>query len=365
MARSYLRTRFSGHEDRFMELYGAEDWDSCNMEIVFHFDAEGGRDREVKRLFRERLERVIEKADPETSLFYETGMATHRGVRLVRHQQVDVEVLSSPNRQGLHFIWDEPGRIRVVWNHVQCDGVGIWDTLREIFDPSPPLVQYRDMPKPPPFLPEIAGLPATLRRIAWRGSLDERCDGRTQLVHIWPTAAIRERKNRLGLNFNVVSAALMLDHIFDRHPDLEVLCAGMLVFFDFLQARNRYGVLPLRVRRASVDEMARQIARQTRFPMVRWGAASLQSWILSRLPQRSFEPVMRYLRRQIDVVISNLPVGTTPAMLGGTPITISCHPWQQSAPYYVLAVGTSDTLHMSVNSRFDEDPSFMATPEAN
>ncbi len=361
VARDYLRRRLVGQEDRFMALFSRDDWDACNMDIVFQFDA--GSDDHVKRVFRERLVRLIEAADPETSLLHEVGRLDGPGLDLRRVPFVDLDDLCLPQRHGVRLEWDAPGEIRIVWNHVQTDGVGLWETFRPAFDPSPPLVTYDDAPTPPPFLPELMAIPATTRRLLWRGRLNRLCgDEQSTLVHIWPTEPIRALRQELKANFNLVSAALMLEQIFERHPEVPYLVTGIIVFFPFLEGRNRYGVLTTKVQRAPVDDMVRQIESQVRFPMLRWGTASTQTYTLARLPELIFEPVMRYYRRQVDVLISNLPVGTTPALIDGVPITISCHPWELSAPYYLLAVGTRDTLHMSINSRFDQAADFMRGP---
>ncbi len=362
VARDYLRRRLTGQEDRFMALFCQEDWDACNMDIVFHFDPED--DAHVKTVFRERLAKLVADANPATSLFHEVARPGRRGFELWRQEAVDLEDLEEPGRLGLRLVWNEPGRVRITWNHVQTDGVGLWDSFRSAFDPSPPLVGYRDMPTPPPFLPELLALPATLRRLTWRGVLEQRCQGaETRQVQLWPTAPIREQRHALGANFNLVSAAWMLERIFARHPDVPYLCTGLIVFFPFLAGRNRYGVLSAKVERDSVPGIVRQLERQSRFPLLRWGTVSTQTYTLGRLPELLFEPVMHYYRRQVDVLISNLPVGTTPALIDGFPVTISCHPWQLGAPYYVLAVGTRDLLHLSINSRFEEHDDFFAPPD--
>lgn len=359
--RRYLNGRLSGQEDRFMALYGRDDWDSCNMDTYYTFDPE--KDAHVKRVFRERVQALIDRADPAASLFHETAEMTARGIELKIEENVRFDDLCTDKRRGLRFDLSRPGEIRAVWNHVQTDGVGLWDGLREAFDPSPPLVHFADARTPPPFVPEVLALPVAARRLAWRGSLTrDVTDETTKLVHSWPADEIRAAKDDWGANFNLVSAAALAGHVFERHPEKRRITMGILVFFPFVSGRNRYGVLQVRVARGSVREITRQLERQTRFPLLRWGASAIQTFALSQLPERVFEPVMRYYRKQIDVLISNLPVGTTPALIDGVPIRISCHPWELAAPYYLLLVGTRDQLVLSVSSRFEEADDFMATP---
>lgn len=361
LARDYLRRRLTGQEDRFMALCCRDDWNAGNMEVVFRFAP--GRDAPLKRVFRRRLATLVAKADPATSLFHEHGEILDGRVVLHRDPEVDLDTLSQPDRQGVRLVWDVPGEIRIVWNHVQADGVAIWDSFRGAFDPSPPLLDFRSVPTPPPFLPELLGALPAMRRLLWRGALSDRCgDHHASLVQRWPTAPIRALKDELGLDFNLVSAALCVRHVLDRHPEVDALCVGLIVFLPFLRSRNRYGVVGVRVRRDGLAGLARQIRRQTRFPSVRWGASSLQSYGLGCLPDAAFAPAAVHLRRQIDVLISNLPVGSTPALVDGIPVTLSLRSWQPGAPYYFLLAGTRDGIDLSINTRFEQDPGFMAEP---
>lgn len=357
----YQRDRFSGQEDRFMALYSREDWDACNMDILFEFDP--AVDAAVKAAFRSRLQALIEAVDPASSLLHEVGEVSAAGIQLRSDPDVDATALCSGRRQGLHFDLSVPGVIRVIWNHVQTDGVGLWETLRGAFDPSPPLVAYDGARVPPPLLPEVLALPLLMRRLAWRGTLaDQVGPEATRRVQSWPAEEIRTARARWDANFNLVSAAALLKHVFDRHPQTATLCVGILVFFPFIRGRNRYGVLQAKLRRGDIESLVRQLQAQTRFPLLRWGVVATQQFLLGQLPERAFEPVMRHYRRQIDVLISNLPVGTTPACIEGHRIRISCHPWELATPYYLLLVGTRDELTLSVSSRFTEAEDFMATP---
>ncbi|MDJ0787619.1 MAG: hypothetical protein QNK05_12490 [Myxococcota bacterium] len=357
-ARDYLRRRLTGQEDRFMALYGKDDWDACNMDMAFHFAK--ADDAFVKQTFRSRLEAHIAESDVAHRLFFEEARDDDAGFFLSGSSDLDALL---PDRRGVRLILDEPGRIRVVWNHAQTDGVGLWEALRPTFDPSPPLVTYDDLPTPPAFLPELAGLPATFRRMSFRGNLRARCDeSETRLIHEWPTAPIRVLKDELGANFNLVSAAAILEQVFERHPDLPYLVSGLLVFFPFLDARNRYGVITARIRRGPIPSIVRQLEMQSKRPMLRWGTVATQSYALSKLPEWAFQPTMEYFRRQVDVLISNLPVGSTPALMDGVPISISCHPFEMATPYYLLLVGTRDKLDVSVSSRFEEKPDFLSAP---
>ena len=52
--RDYKRRRLQSPEDRYMALYGHEDWGSNNMDMRVHFDP--ALDEEVKASWQRRLE---------------------------------------------------------------------------------------------------------------------------------------------------------------------------------------------------------------------------------------------------------------------------------------------------------------------
>jgi hypothetical protein len=76
------------------------------------------------------------------------------------------------------------------------------------------------------------------------------------------------------------------------------------------------------------------------------------------MSDRWFERVNGAARRQIDVLVSNLPVGTERVRIAGRDVNLSCHPWDLSVPYYFLAMGTRHALHVSYSSRFAQDATF-------
>ena len=69
-----------------------------------------------------------------------------------------------------------------------------------------------------------------------------------------------------------------------------------------------------------------------------------------------------YYRKQIDVLISNVPVGQLPVTVGNIPSTLSCHARGLSLPYYFLMMGTRDNLHVSYTSLYDQTSDFGSLP---
>ena len=73
-------------------------------------------------------------------------------------------------------------------------------------------------------------------------------------------------------------------------------------------------------------------------PVATWGAAA-QGGALNRVPNKWFMNLMQYFRKQIDVLIANVP-GQVPVTVGEKLVQVSCHIYKLSLPYYVLLMGT-------------------------
>lgn len=361
-ARTYLKTRLEGTEDRYMALYGKDEWSASNMDLAFHFAPT--LDARMKAVFLTRLQQRLRDPDAreETALFREE--ADFSGETLSFHERDDLEVddLLRP-RHGLWIDLARRGTVRVIWNHMQTDGVGMWNAMRPLWDPNPPLIPFRDVPTPPPFLPEVLSLPRTARRLRWRGKLRRQMheDARELAMgyHRWDARRVHALKNELNLPFNLVSSALVIEAVFDRHPDRDKLTVGLTAYYPFLEGRNRYGVFLCKVRRGAAEAIARQLGRQTKNPLLNWGTSSTQAWALNRLPDGAFSRAVSYYRKQLDVLISSLPVGQLPPTLGGMDTVITGFPWELTLPYYFLLVGTRDEMTVSFTSRFDQEPGFL------
>ena len=361
-ARHYLRHRFASHEDRFMALYGLEAWEDSNMYLALRCDP--AQDGALKEAFRARLEARLRARDPALRLLQEHVEQRAGDLDFVHDDALPVETLFAP-RRGVWFDLSEPGRIEVVWNHMQTDGVGMWGALRPLFDENPPLVPYREVRPPPPFLPEVLSLPRVASRLGWRGSLHPFMrEEVSQGFEVWPGEPLRALRDAHGARFNLLTTALVARSVFARHPEVDRLQLGMTVFFPFLQARNRYGVLTVKVRRGPLGELVDTISRQVRFPLLAWGTSSATSSLLRVLPDRTFLDVVGYYRRQIDVLVSNLPVGTRPIQLDGVDVQVSCHCDELTVPYYFLLVGTKRELHVSWSARFEEPEGFASLSHA-
>lgn len=358
--RDYRRRRMEGTEDRYMALYGAEEWSASNMDLALHAAPDDAA--ALKAQFLDRLAARLAAAESDTALLREVVDEDAPQLAFRVLEQVTVDDLQQP-RKGVWLDLSEPDRVRVVWNHMQTDGVGLWSVMRGLFDPNPPLIAYDGIPAPPPVLPEILALPRTLRRAMWRGRLRAEAPDGTPLhrgLSVWDAAPIRATRERLGAPFNLLTAALAVEQVLQRHPDKDRLNVGLTAYFPFLEGRNRYGVFLCRVRRAGLDGLVEQLVRQTKSPLLNWGTSAAQSYALARMPDLVFARLISYYRRQIDVLVSSLPVGQLPITLGGVPIVISAHPWELTLPYYFLLVGTYDALHVSYTSRFAQDASFTA-----
>jgi len=364
-AHDYMKRRLSSPEDRYMALYGRTQWDASNMDLALHCAPE--LDGAFKSAFLSRLEHRLRTADPEqTRLLREEATPTGDGLTFHPQPRVDVDELTRP-RQGVYLDLSASARIRVVWNHMQTDGVGMWNALRELFDPNPPLVPYKDVPAPPAVLPEILALPSVARRLVWRGRLRKECGAANALqrgLALWSTHTLRELKKGVPGSFNLFTSALVISRVFARHPERDRLNVGVTAYFPFLEGRNKYGVFLCKVTRGSVEDIQAQLVRQTKNPVKNWGISAAQSYALGRLPDPAFEKVISHFRRQVDVLVSSLPVGRQPITLEQIPTVVSCHPWELTLPYYFLLVGTRTELHVSFTSRFPQDASFLALPAA-
>lgn len=349
-ARDYMRRRFIGIEDRYMALYGREAWSSNNMDLTFHFDP--ADDEAIKDAIRARL--LTHLAQDEATLLNEQLVpADGPGLRFAPHDGDPMATLFAP-RQGIFFDFNTPGSVNVIWNHMQTDGVGIWATLKPLFDDNPPLVPYRDVSTPPPVMPELLSLPRLARMTRWKAELP-RLDSKTlhRRFEAFSAAPVRALKSDLNAPFNLVSSATVIDAVFNNHPDARRLTVGLTVYFPFLDGRNRYGILPVSVRRGDVAQIVRQLVRAARHPALIWGMASSISYALGRLPDEAFLKAVSRVRSRFDVLISNLPVGVDPVRLAGHRVSLSCHPRELTMPYYFLIVGTRDELNVSCTTHYD------------
>ena len=355
--RDYKRRRLQSPEDRYMALYGHEDWASNNMDMRVHFDP--ALDEEVKTSWVRRLEARLPLEDSMLSEIAEVD-----GKELVfRKVPTTVADLLKP-RQGIWFDMSTPGLIHIIWNHLQVDGVGLWRELREVYDENPPLIPYRSVSAPPPIVPEIMGIPQMAKQATIRGSLHKGIDietGVEQHFTMWDGDQIRAFKNRCTAEFgrtapfNLVTAAIVADRIFSRHPEVHKLNMGLTVYFPFLESRNKYGVQVRTVKRDSIQGLVLQLMKKQTSPVATWGAAAAQGYALNRVPNKWFMNLMQYFRKQIDVLIANVPVGQVPVTVGEKLVQVSCHTRELSLPYYVLLMGTRGEVHTSMTTRYKQD----------
>ena len=357
LIRDYKRRRLQSPEDRYMALYGNEDWASNNMDMRVHFDP--ALDKEVKASWICRLKARLPL---EESMLSEVGEVV--GDELVfRKVATSIEALLKP-RQGIWFDLATPGLIHITWNHLQVDGVGLWRELREVYDENPPLIPYRSVSVPPPIVPEIMGIPQMAKSVTIRGSLHKEMDidrGVEQHFTMWDGAKIRAFKNQCTeafgktAPFNLVTAAIVADRIFTRHPAVKKLNLGLTIYFPFLESRNKYGVQVRTVKRDSIQGIVKQLMKKQASPVAIWGAAAAQGYALNRVPNKWFMNLMQYFRKQIDVLIANVPVGQVPVTVGNKLVQVSCHTRELSLPYYVLLMGTRGEVHTSMTTRYKQD----------
>ena len=356
-AYDYRKRRFSSPEDRYMMLYGKDEWESNDMDFYVRFDPI--HDALVKKVWLDRIQAQLDN-QPE-SLLHETAELKDKGITF--HRDIHrAEDLTHP-RKGIYFNMSKPGEIHVVWNHMQMDGVGLWASIREIFDDNPPLIPYRDVPPPPPVLPELLSLPKVAGQAFKRGSLYKAAgEDLHRGAFLWPAEGIRAYKERLKAPFNLLTSAIVARHVFERHPNVAKLNLGLTVFFPFLKARNRYGVIIVRVKRGDIESIVNQLRKKIAKPLVMWGNTATQAYAMERVPDSIFIRLMKYYRKQIDVLISNVPVGARPVSVGNVNVQIACHTRGLSLPYYFLLMGTRGDIHCSYSSLFSQKPDFFSAP---
>ena len=355
-AYDYKKRRFSSPEDRFMLLYGRDEWESNDMDMYVRFAEED--DFLIKKNWCERLQEMLNNPD---SLLHETAKVSDKSITFHR-ENCTLEDLLQP-RQGIYFDLSKKGIIHIVWNHMQMDGVGLWGITRALYDHNPPLIPYRDVKPPPPILPEILSLAKVAGQAIKRGSLYKAA---TEKVHIgqsiWDANQIREIKKKQNTPFNLLTSAIVAQGIFNRHPKTEKLNLGLTVFYPFLKGRNRYGVIIVRVKRGSLEDIAKQLQKKIPKPLVMWGNTATQAYAMERVPESMFLRLMKYYRKQIDVLISNVPVGSLPIQIGKKPVQIYCHTRGLSLPYYFLLMGTRGEIHCSYSSLFKQEDDFFRYP---
>ena len=352
----YKKRRFSSPEDRYMLLYGREEWKSNDMDMYVRFAL--ADDASIKDAW---CTRIVELLSVEDSLLHETAELKEKSIVFHRNKCTLSDLLSP--RQGIYFDLSRKGEIHIVWNHMQMDGVGLWNTTRMLYDENPPLIPYRDIKPPPPIFPEILSLPKVAGQAMKRGSLYQAASEQLYTGQsLWNTEEIRQRKKEWNAPFNLLTSAIVARGVFTRHPKTEKLNLGLTVFFLFLKGRNRYGVIIVRVKRGSVEEIVAQLQKKIPKPLVMWGNTATQAYAMERVPESMFLRLMRYYRKQIDVLISNVPVGSEPIGIGGRPVEIYCHTRGLSLPYYFLLMGTRSEIHCSYSSLFAQDSRFFKKP---
>ena len=354
----YRKRRFSSPEDRYMKLYGKEEWSSNDMDMWIRFNPE--QDALVKRTWTDRL---LDRLNQEPDIYTELA-DTHGGKLVFYNQETQVKDLLKP-RNGLYFNMDEKGCIHIVWNHMQMDGVTLWRATREQYDHNPPLVPYKEVKNPIPLLPELLSSIKVSRQLLTRGSLYKEAGEEISTgFKLWDARGIRRAKSELQTPFNLMTSALAAELCFERHPKAQKLNLGITVYFPFLKARNRYGVIIVSVKRGSLDSICAQLNKKIPKPMLIWGTTAVQAYAMQRVPDGMFLKLMKYYRKQIDVLISNVPVGQLPISVSDIPVTIACHTRGLSLPYYFLMMGTRDHIHLSYTSLFEQDDGFGTLPKS-
>jgi hypothetical protein len=356
-ARDYLKRRLHSSEDRYMALYGKTEWSASNMDLAIHCAPELGE--RLERAFLERLAAHLADGPEVGTLWHEDVSFTDDGLRFEPRSSITVDELVEP-RRGVYLDLSQQGRVRVVWNHMQTDGVGMWNALRPLFDENPPLLSYGQVPAPPPVVPELLALPSVARRLVWRGRLREgSSEALTRGLARWDADRIRALKDSLGGSFNLLTSAMAVAEVLARHPDRDSINVGLTAYFPFLEGRNKYGVLRCRVRRGPLEQVFAQLSKQTNSKVKGWGMSAAQAYALGRVPDKAFAKLVGYYRQQVDVLVSSLPVGTRPITLDDVPSVVTCHPWELTLPYYFLLVGTRSELHVSFTSRYPQQADFL------
>lgn len=332
-----------------MELYGSKNWDSSNMFLEVWYEPD--QHDVVTGKFLERLRTFLKT--PEARLLREERIPGPT-FGFQDNLSLKLEDLLFP-RQGVYFDLHLAGRIQVIWNHMQMDGVGLWRTVRTLFDENPPLLPFKESHKAPPrIIPEIIGLPSLVRRMAWRGKLRKEAPGSekpVRQVFRWDAQEIRSQREALGRPaFNILSSAMCVRQVFDWYPARSRMNVGLTAYFPFLRSRNKYAVILCKVRNRPLGEICKALTEQTKNKGRAWGQVALQTGALNRVPEKIFDRVTSYYRRQVDVLISSLPVGRNAISIGDVPVQVVCFPQELTIPYYFLMVGTRKFLDVSVTS---------------
>ena len=213
---------------------------------------------------------------------------------------------------------------------------------------------------PPAFWPELLAIPTTIRRSFFRYNLvAPQADRIHYGFETWRAQPVKQIKARKKVPLNTITAALILHELFKRHGDVDRLTVGLTVAFTFLEAKNQYGLVTLKIKRSNFEGICDQIVDQIKDPMRNWGTFATQSYLLSFLPDCLFKKIMNYFRGQLDVLISTLPLGRKTAQINGVPITMACHPKELTIPYYFLLMGAGPLIHMSYTNKFGVEGDFM------
>ena len=90
---------------------------------------------------------------------------------------------------------------------------------------------------------------------------------------MWDGTKIRAFKNQCTEEFgqrapfNLVTAAIVADRIFSRHPTVKKLNLGLTVYFPFLESRNKYGVQMRTVKRDTLKGLVKQLMKKQASPV--------------------------------------------------------------------------------------------------
>ena len=348
MIRKYLQLRMQNSEDRFMKFYGAQSWEANNMELVLR--CHPNDDDNLKEAFLNGARALLKDKD---HWFYEEGVNKNGEFEFFKRDTLHLKDLLVP-RNGIYFDLKRKGEITIIWNHLQMDGVLIWRAVRSIFDDNPPLLQYQETKVPPPFLPEVLGLTRFAKQLFSNAGLQRHQGPLSKRLFLCKTARIRALKKQYTTTFNAATTAVILEALFQRHPEAKYLQIGLSVYFPYLHSRNRYGLVVIRVQRAKLDSIIIQLTEALENPHSVWGVSSLQSLSLLAVPDRYFLRCVQFLRSKIDVIISNLPVGVNPIEVGKIPVNLGCFTKELTVPYYFLIMGTKEELHISFSSQYQQ-----------
>ena len=88
-----------------------------------------------------------------------------------------------------------------------------------------------------------------------------------------------------------------------------------------------------------------------------WGNTATQAYAMERVPDSMFLRLMKYYRKQIDVLISNVPVGNLPISVGDVPVQIVCHTRGLSLPLFLM-MGTREDIHVSYSTLYSQNEFF-------